>query len=160
MMTDCSFQNADGFFRLRAAAIIIEEGHVLMIKNPKDPYYYAVGGGVHLHECAEDAVKREILEETGLSYEIDRLAFVHENFFKGFLGDDSLKCHEIALYFLMKPKGKMLTPENKGISQTGERERAFWLPIKSLDQLHLFPTFFKERLSGIGEAVEHIITYE
>lgn len=32
-------------------------------------------------ETAEDAVKREVLEETGVAYEADRLAFIHENFF-------------------------------------------------------------------------------
>ena len=34
-------------------------------------------------ETAEEAVRREVLEETGLPYEIDRLAFVHENFLRG-----------------------------------------------------------------------------
>ena len=65
---DCGFQNGNGWFRYRAAAIIIEDGHVLFVKNQVDPYYYSVGGGVHLGEKAEDAVKREVLEETGVVY--------------------------------------------------------------------------------------------
>lgn len=32
-------------------------------------------------ETAEDAVVREVYEETGVRYEIDRLAVIHENFF-------------------------------------------------------------------------------
>lgn len=32
-------------------------------------------------ETAEDAVRREVREETGVDYEIERLAVVHENFF-------------------------------------------------------------------------------
>ena len=32
-------------------------------------------------ETAEDAVKREVYEETGVAYEIDHLAVIHENFF-------------------------------------------------------------------------------
>ena len=32
-------------------------------------------------ETAEDAVKREVLEETGVEYAVDHLAVIHENFF-------------------------------------------------------------------------------
>ena len=32
-------------------------------------------------ETTEDAVKREVYEETGVAYEIDHLAVIHENFF-------------------------------------------------------------------------------
>ena len=31
-------------------------------------------------ETSGQAVKREVLEETGVPYEIDRLAVIHENF--------------------------------------------------------------------------------
>ncbi len=78
---DCGFTNGDRWFRYRAAAIIIEDGEVLFAKNELESYYYSVGGGVHLGEKAEDAVIREVFEETGVLYEIDRLAFIHENFF-------------------------------------------------------------------------------
>lgn len=78
---DCGFTNGDRWFRYRAAAIIIEDGEVLFVKNELESYYYSVGGGVHLGEKAEDAVIREVFEETGILYEIDRLAFIHENFF-------------------------------------------------------------------------------
>lgn len=56
-------------------------------------------------ETAEEAIVREVYEETGIHYEVDKLAFIHENFF---LGDGSLEgkeCHEIAFYFLMKSRG-------------------------------------------------------
>lgn len=32
-------------------------------------------------ETAEQAVIREVYEETGIMYQIERLAFIHENFF-------------------------------------------------------------------------------
>lgn len=41
------------------------------------------GGGVHMNETAEDAVIREVFEETGVHYEVVRLAVIHENFFDG-----------------------------------------------------------------------------
>lgn len=103
MVCDCCLTKENNWFRYHAAAIIIEDGCVIFAGNEKNDYYYSVGGAVHMGETAEDAVKREVLEETGASYEVDRLAFIHENFFS----ENGLECHEIAFYYLMKPRGSM-----------------------------------------------------
>lgn len=103
---DCGFTKERNWFRYRAAAIIIENDCVLFAGNEIDDYYYSIGGGVHMGETSEDAVKREVLEETGVPYEIDHLAVIHENFFdenQGML--KGLDCHEICLYYLMKSRG-------------------------------------------------------
>jgi len=97
---DCTFTVNEGRFRYRSAAIIIENECVLMAKNDRDDYYYSVGGAVKLHESAEEAVKREVFEETGIKYEIDKLVFIHENLYKEINKDNNIKCHEIAFYFL------------------------------------------------------------
>ncbi|MFL0248770.1 NUDIX hydrolase [Candidatus Clostridium stratigraminis] len=155
---DCGFINGDRWFRYRAAAIIIEDGHVLFAKNELDTYYYSIGGGVHLGEEAEDAVKREVLEETGIAYEVDRLAFIHENFFEGSGTLDGLKCHEIAFYFLMKSRG---TKELNSNSYTlGVREYMHWLPIDKLKDYVAYPSFFSDKIINISDGVEHIVTYE
>ena len=36
--------------------------------NEPENYYYSIGGGVHRGESAEEPVKREVLEETGVFY--------------------------------------------------------------------------------------------
>ena len=155
---DCGFQNGDRWFRYRAGAIIIEDGCVLFAKNEVDSYYYSVGGGVHLGEKAEDAVKREVFEETGIPYEVDRLAFIHQNFFEGSGTLDGLKCHEIAFYFLMKSRGtKELN--SKSYSQGG-REYMHWLPIDKLKDYVAYPSFFKDKLLNLKDSVEHIVTCE
>ncbi len=75
----------------------MENGCVLFAGNELEDYYYSIGGGVHHGETAEDAVKREVLEETGVPYEIDRLAVIHENFFTQSSGTlKGLNCHEIS----------------------------------------------------------------
>lgn len=155
---DCGFQNGDRWFRYRAAAIIIEDGHVLFTKNELDSYYYSIGGGVHLGEKAEDAVKREVFEETGISYDIDRLAFIHENFFEGSGTLAGLKCHEITFYFLMKSRG---TRELYSNSYTqGVREYMHWLPINKLREYVAYPSFFADKLLNFKDTVEHIVTCE
>lgn len=157
---DCGFTREGHWFRYRAAAIIVENEHILFACNEVDDYYYSVGGGVHHGESAEEAVIREVYEETGVHYEIDHLAIIHENFFNevgGTLGD--LKCHEICFYFLMKPRG---TQELHSDSYTlnGVREHMCWLPIKDLEKYTAYPTFLKEYLSTEHNEIVHIVTDE
>ena len=158
MKYDCGFTKENKWFRYRAAAIIIEKGHVLFAGNERENYYYSIGGGVHIGESAEEAVKREVLEETGIEYEVDRLAFIHENFFAGDGTLEGKECHEIAFYFLMKPRG---TQELNSNSYTqGVKQNMSWLPIDKSNQYRAYPTFFEEKLKNIKNEIEHIITYE
>jgi ADP-ribose pyrophosphatase YjhB (NUDIX family) len=153
---DCGLKNEDRCFRYRAAAVIIEEGCILFAKNELDPYYYSIGGGVHVGEKAEDAVRREVFEETGIAYEVDRLAFIHENFFEGSGSLDGLKCHEITFYFLMKSRG---TKEVDSNSYTeGVREYMYWLPIDKLEDYVAYPSFFADKLLNLRDGIEHIVT--
>lgn len=156
---DCGFTRENKWFRYRAAAIIVENNCVLFAGNELEDYYYSIGGGVHIGETAEDAVKREVLEETGVSYEIDHLAVIHENFFDENNGTlAGLDCHEISLYFLMKPRG---TQELNSNSTTfGVKENMYWIPIEELDKYKAFPSFMKEYLSKEHIGIEHIITDE
>ena len=157
---DVCFQSSDNKrFRLRAAAIIIENGYVLFATNESEGYYYSIGGGIHFNETAEHACLREVLEETGIAYEIERLAFVQENFFHR---DDGmlkgLDCHEITFYFLMKPRG---TQELKSNSTTqGIKEYMVWLPLDELHKYEAYPMFFAEKLQNLKPYVEHIVTHQ
>lgn len=101
---DCAFADERGWFRCQACAIIIEDNCVLMIKNAKDPYFYSVGGAARRKRL--EAAVREAFEETGVRYEIDRLQFIHENFFPGTdaMAGEAILCHEVASTF-MKPRG-------------------------------------------------------
>lgn len=158
-MYDCGFTKENKWFRYRAAAIIIEKDCVLFACNEKDDYYYSIGGGVHHGETAENAVLREVFEETGVNYEIDRLAVIHENFFNengGML--KGMNCHELSFYFLMKPRGTQKLHSNS--MTQGVKEEMCWIPIKDLNKYKAYPTFLRDYLSKEHIEVEHIITDE
>lgn len=158
-MKDCGFTKENNWFRYRAAAIIVENNCVLFASNEKDNYFYSIGGAVHMGEKAEDAVIREVLEETGVHYEIDRLAIIHENFFRESEGSlKGLNCHEICFYFLMKPRGTQKLKSNS-YSQ-GVRENMCFIPIKDLDKYKCFPSFMKDYLSKEHFGIKHIVTEE
>lgn len=162
MDLDCCFTKGNQWFRYRVGAIIIEDGCVLMAKNDRDSYYYSVGGGVHHGETAEDAVRREVLEETGVPFEVERLVFLHENFFCGSESMEGLTCHEISFYFLMKSRGTKALRDGYSSSSGDAAEHMHWIPLEQLDSIKAYPAFFRKKLKNIQNKadIEHIVTIE
>ena len=159
MEYDCGFTKDNKWFRYRAAAIIIEDNCVLFAGNELENYFYSIGGAVHMGETTEDAVVREVYEETGIRYEIDRLAVIHEIFFNENTGTLSgLDCHEICLYYVMKPKGTKQLCSNS--CTQGVKEEMHWLPISELGKYKAFPSFMQDYLSKEHCGIEHIVTDE
>lgn len=50
-----------------------QKKEVLLIKRRDVPVWVLPGGGIDLHESSEDAIVREILEETGFTVKVTRL---------------------------------------------------------------------------------------
>ncbi|MCL2663871.1 MAG: NUDIX domain-containing protein, partial [Oscillospiraceae bacterium] len=61
--------------RVRAGAIIIHEGKILINKFGDGIYYNIPGGGIEKDENARSAVEREIFEETNLRVIAKELVF-------------------------------------------------------------------------------------
>ncbi|QHQ62962.1 NUDIX domain-containing protein [Anaerocolumna sedimenticola] len=152
---DVSINTVHGIFTYRAAALIINDDKLLVARHKNNPCYYAVGGAVKINETSEEAVVREVLEETGASMEIDRLVFVQERFFK-YSGENH---HEIVFFYFMKYRTDVNILENSYTDQ-GENETLHWLPISNLKQFNIVPDFLKYNLAGNLNDVKHIITKE
>ena len=159
---DCCFMVGNNWFRYRTGAIIIENDCLLVITNPTAPYYYSVGGGVHMNETSEQCIVREVKEETGVDYEIDHLAVVCENFFQdNNPGFEGLNCHVIEFYYLMKSRGSQeLKSESYGWN--GAKESIEWIPLEKLAQANIKPDFLKTRIPEILKMTQpvHIINDE
>ncbi|MCL2593177.1 MAG: NUDIX domain-containing protein [Defluviitaleaceae bacterium] len=155
---DCGFTKGSKWFRYRAAAVIIENSNVLVVGNEGVDFFYSIGGGVHHGETAEEAVLREVFEETGVRYEIDRLLYIHENLFKenNVPSLKGLSCHEICFYFLMKSRGSQELNSNS-YTEDG-KEFMKWIPIHELKNYTVYPAFFVDKLHNITKNIEHIIT--
>jgi len=155
MGSDIYVNITGGKFNYRVGAIIQHNGKLLMVKNSGDDFYYTVGGRAKFGESAQETILRETLEETGLPFEIERLAFIHENFFS-FTPTQEL-IHEVCLFFLMKPHEKL-----GEIRQTFEEDYGevsiHWLPINKLDEYKIYPEFFKTALTNQCTHVKHIVT--
>lgn len=78
--TDCSFIEGKDRFRYRVGGIVVCGGYALFGVNEKCDYYYTVGGGVHMGEKTEDAILRELYEETGVRMSIIHPLCLVENF--------------------------------------------------------------------------------
>lgn len=159
MQTDMTVPCGGGFINLRVGAIIMKDGRFLMAGNNIRPeYLYSVGGRIQFGETAEDAIVREVFEETGVPMEIDRLGFVHENYF---YGDTPPKLgkpiYELSFYFYMK------TPENfepacESFTEDGNKEFLRW--IAPDDPIRYYPAFFRTELLRPVSEVKYIITDE
>lgn len=150
----------DGYrFQLRVGAIIIEDGCILLAKCDSADYYYSVGGAVHVGETAQDAVRREVFEETGVHYEVDSLKFVQENFFEDDVVLKGGKVHEVSLFFMMKPRGVREINRDSSVCGGGV-EHMHWVKLDKLSGIRIYPRFFPEKLGGILRGVEHIVNDE
>lgn len=154
--TDLTVKVGDGILNIRVGAIIMKNNKILMVGNERSDYFYSVGGRIQLGESAEDAVVREVFEETGVKMKIERLGFIHENFFIGDAPTNmGKKIYEISFFFYMK------VPENfepvcNSFTENENKEYLSWLAIDS--EKKYYPEFFRTELKKSCKDVRHIVT--
>jgi ADP-ribose pyrophosphatase YjhB (NUDIX family) len=147
-----------GLLNIRVGAIIMKEGKILMVGNKRSDYLYSVGGRIQFGETAEEAVVREVFEETGVKMEVERLAFVHENYFYGDAPTNLGKLiYEISLFFTMKVP-RDFTPVSNSFTEDNSKEFLTWVSPDA--DITLYPAFFKTELGRMTESVKHFVTDE
>ena len=158
MGSDMTVQCDDGLINIRVGAIILKDGKLLMVGNQRSNYLYSVGGRIKFGETAEQAVVREVYEETGVKMEIDRLGFIHENYFSDNvkLGVDKL-IYEISFFFYMKVPDDF-SPKCDSFTDGGAKEFLKWISLS--DEQKIYPDFFKTELQNPHPGVRHFVTDE
>ena len=149
---DIEFETPNVNFSLRSAALIFHDKCILLAKSDNYDCFYTVGGTVRENETSESAVLRECYEETGCQFEIDRLVFVQERFYKA----DGICHQELAFFYLMKESGL----EIRGGANTDlSDEHLHWIPVENLKNINLVPDFLKTAAGNIPNEITHILSY-
>ena len=147
----------EGLVNIRAGALIMKEGKLLMVESSRG-YLYSVGGRIQMGETAQEAVVREVLEETGVIMPIKRLIAVHENYFYGDIKPNQGKLiYEISFYFLMDVP-KDFEPVCNSVTEAGESETLKWVSPDTPQRI--FPDFFREEAKSPSECVRYAINDE
>ena len=144
--------NFDKSIHIISRALIVNKGHILLTYHPPTEHIYTnlPGGHVEWSESAEHALKRELLEETGLVFETAVYKGVLEYFFerKGV----GLQ-HEYTFVFLAT-SSHLQYPH---VPISPEENCAFkWIPLKNLATskilpeplIDLIPRWLDERFSS------------
>lgn len=144
MRQDMCIPCGEGFVNIRVGAIILKDGKLLMVGNGDVDYLYSVGGRIQFGETAEQAVIREVEEETGTRMEIDRLGFVEENYFYADIPTKAGKLiYEIGFYYYMKVP-EDFSPVSQSFTEANQKEFLRW--IAPDEGIPMFPEFFATEL--------------
>ena len=156
MKTDMCVPCDNGIINIRVGAIIIKDNKLLMVGNENSNYLYSVGGRIKFGETAKEAVIREVEEETGSKMEVDRLGFVHENYF---IGDNQSRLgktiYEISFFFYMKVPAEF-SPISESFTEDDNKEFLKWVSLD--DDIKIYPDFFKTELATPNNYVKHFVT--
>lgn len=158
MGSDMTVKCDNGLINIRVGAIIMQNGKILMVGNRRSDYYYSVGGRIKFGETAEEAVIREVQEETGVRLEVDRLGFIHENYF---MGDDPGRVgkliYELSFYFYMKVPHDF-APRGGSFTEDHSKEFLEWVALD--EKRTIYPDFFREALPHPTDGVRHFVADE
>lgn len=155
---DCTFKTELGKFNYRVGAFIMNGRKVLMARNPNENrlFYYSVGGRVNFGESMEQAAIRELKEETGIDFEIERLACIHENFFTD---DDGVPFHEISCFFTVKKNEELLKISDGYLTDKGPKgEYLKWIDLDNCDNITVYPEFLRTVDFEKDKEFKHFIT--
>src|SRR5215472_3095956 len=111
-MAEVTMPTNSARLRVAVSALLFDEHRVLLILRRDIDWWNLPGGGMELGETVEDAVKREVREETGLEVEVEQLVGVYSKPQK----------QEIVLTFRCRKIGGVLTETEEA------RECCYFLP--------------------------------
>ena len=159
MTKDMTVPYDNGLINIHVGAIIMRNGKILMVGNKIRPeYLYSVGGRIKFGETAEEAVIREVYEETGIQMKVDRLGFVHENYFYGDAATNFGKLiYEISFYFYMKVPDNF-EPISQSFTEDDHAEFLKWITPDS--SVKYYPEFFRTELTHPQSGVKHYVSDE
>ena len=157
-----SFDRGGVRFHYRVAAVCIHDGYVLLHRADRDDYWALPGGRCELGESSDETLRREMHEELHVTVTVGRLLWVVENFFT-LVG---IAYHELALLYAIDLPAdhaylnKMHT--HYGVEDQSTNGKPYtliyeWVPVASLPDVILHPSFLRTALRDVPVSTEHIV---
>lgn len=100
-----------------AGIVVRDDGRILAIQRRDNQHWEPPGGVLELDETFDTGVRREILEETGIEVEVERLTGVYKNMSRGV----------VALVFRCRPNGN-------SCESSEEAQKVAWLTSDEASQ--------------------------
>ena len=161
-MRDLIFKEENFVFSYRVAGVVVQNGRVLMQKEPHDDGHAFPGGHVSLGETHAQTLLREFQEELHADISVGRLMAVGEVFFPW----GKQPCHQICLYYevsLDDPGQMPGTGIFHGWDDLGN-ERVnldfLWVEVKDLPRIPVYPPEMAQYLAEGREDVIHFVYNE
>lgn len=122
-------------WRPSAYGVVIRDDKILLCKHFGK--FNLPGGSLDLGEKPEEAVVREVKEETGIDVANPRLLDVASDFFR-MSHDDNPLCHQTLLfYYVCEYVGGTLSVDGFDEQEQKYAEMAEWVPLARLDELEI-----------------------
>ena len=133
-------------FGVRATALIVEEGKLLVVED--EDGFYTIGGAIQVGERTEEAVIREVKEELGVKAQTGQLAFVVENRFE----QAGVHFHNIEFHYFVD----LLERAPLTMQEDEKRQLCEWIDLDKLQNIQLVPAFLKTALPDWDGQLRHI----
>ena len=145
-------------FKYRVNGIIIHKERILALRR-SDGAYCLPGGHVEIGEDSNEAIIREMREETNTQISINKELAIVEFFY---IDRNNSETHEISFYYLVEPKEyDKIKEQNISIVDIDngkiKKHNLEWLNIKELNNIDFRPDYIKSKLIQGDYTFEHQI---
>lgn len=125
-------------FRPSVYGLLLNKGKVLLSKQ-WDGYDFP-GGGIHIYETIEEALKREFFEETGIKVEPIKPIHCETSFFS----PSHSKLHKnqywncVLIYYLVRKVGGHLSKDNLDEEEQEYADMPEWIDIQKIKDIKFY----------------------
>lgn len=153
MAEDWNFFTETEICALRASGILIRKNKILLDHVMSFDEYWLPGGHVAIGETTESALHREWQEEFEQDCQIEKLAFVSENFRHW----RSYQTNFIEFAYFLKDDGEIsddfhaLTPDDADVEKV-------WVDLTDLSALTVAPQQLTELLTKVSDGLQHFVS--